>query len=182
MLLAIILLVLSIIIAAIIAVKNGGGIKEFFGNLFGFVFVSLIIHLTAFLLLLNSFAVDVGTTKETLYNIEGLESSMVTESTLSGSFILGCGNIQEKSLTKIKYYFFKKTENGKSLESIVGENSEVYIQETNNVEPCLMKEYSIQRQNRLFEFLFWEQEIKKEIRTILVVPERTTKIEYNVEV
>lgn len=182
MLLAIILLVLSIIISIVSTVRCKGNIKEFFGNLFGCTFISLIIHMVVFLLLFNSFTVNVGTTKETLYNIEGLESNMVTEGGLSGTFILGCGSIQEKSYTKIKYYFFKKTENGKSLESIVGENSEVYIQETNNVEPCLIKEYNIERQNRLFEILFWKQETKKEIRTILIVPEGTTKIEYNVEV
>jgi len=50
------------------------------------------------------------------------------------------------------------------------------------MQPCLIKEYSIKRQNRLFEILFWKEEIKEELRTILVVPENTIKIEYNVEV
>lgn len=182
MLLAIIFLILCIIISAIVTINAVGDIKDFFGNFFAFAFVFFIIHIFLCMLLLNSFTVDVGTTRETLYNIEGLESNMITSENLSGSFILGCGTIENKSSSTIKYYFFKETENGKSLESIVGENSEVYIQETNDMQPCLIKEYNIKRQNRLFEILFWKEEIKEELRTILVVPENTIKIEYNVEV
>lgn len=181
MLLAIIFLVLCIIISAIITINNVGDVKEFFGNFFAFAFVFSIVYAIV-CCTLGCFTVDAGTVKETLYKIEGLESNMVTNNTLSGSFILGCGSVEGKTSSKIKYYFFKETENGKSLESIVGENSEVYIQETNDMQPCLIKEYSIKRQNRLFEVLFWKEEIKEELRTILIVPENTIKIEYNVEV
>lgn len=181
MLLAIIFVVLCIIITSIVTVRDAGNIGDFFMNLFAFMFVFLIIHAIIYSFM-SSFTVDAGTVRETLYNIEGLESNMVTNNNLSGNFVLGCGSIQESNTSQVKYYFFKITENGKSLESIVGENSEVYIQETNDTEPCLIKEYSIQRKNRLFEVLFWKEDSKQEIRTILIVPENTIKIEYNVEV
>lgn len=181
MLLAIIFLISSIVIAAIITINNVGDVKEFFGNFFGFAFVFSIVYAIV-CCTLGCFTVDAGTVKETLYKIEGLESNMVINNTLSGSFILGCGSVEGKTSSKIKYYFFKETENGKSLESIVGENSEVYIQETDDTEPCLMKEYKIIKQNKLFEILFWKMEIKQELSTILVVPLDTIKIEYNVEV
>lgn len=45
-----------------------------------------------------------------------------------------------------------------------------------------MKEYKIKKQNKLFELLFWKMDLKTEKSTILIVPENTIKIEYNVEV
>ena len=77
MLLAIIFVVLCIIITSIVTVRDAGNIGDFFMSLFAFMFVFLIIHATIYSFM-SSFTVDAGTVKETLYNIEGLESNMVT--------------------------------------------------------------------------------------------------------
>ena len=180
MVLAIIFFILSCIISIISVKKDNKNIINFFHVFKDYCIMFFCIYILS-LITLSIFTVDVGTKTEVLYEIYGLESNKETESS-SNSFVLGCGILKNSSTTKIKYYFFKETTKGKILKSIVAENSNVYIKETNERNPCLMKEYKIKKQNKLFELLFWKMDLKTEKSTILIVPENTIKIEYNVEV
>ena len=119
------------------------------------------------------------------YNIQGLESNITINQNIKGSFILGFGSIKSESEEIIKYYYFKVDDTGKKLESIeVSEYSDVdvYIRETNDIEPCLIYRYKKTKLKNIgiFKWLFGEFEGVYKDAEILVVPENTTKIEYNV--
>lgn len=117
------------------------------------------------------------------YDIQGLENNIVTNQHTSGAFILGFGYINSNSRDEMKYYYFRVNDIGKKLETIeVDEDSDVYIRETDEMEPCLIYRYQETANTGLFKWLFGKGEYKNQIAEILVVPSNTIKIEYDVEI
>lgn len=119
--------------------------------------------------------------EEKIYNIQGLENNISNDFKIQGAFILGCGYIDAETTSEMKYYYFMVDEYGKKLESISG--NDVYIRETSETEPCLIKTYVNYEFNDFFKWFLGENGFTKtEIKNILVVPENTIKIDYNVEI
>lgn len=80
----------------------------------------------------------------------------------------------------MKYYFFKKNKLGKKLNSI--DADKVYIRETNDQKPCLIYRYGVTEMTGIFKWLFGTFHSESVKDKILVVPEDTVKIEYNVDI
>ena len=120
--------------------------------------------------------------EEEQYKIQGLENNITTNQNTNGAFVLGFGYINSSTKEQIKYYYFKVNDIGKKLETIeIGNNSNTYIRETNEIEPCLIYRYQETINKGFWKWLFGENKTSTEIAKILVVPENTIKIEYNVE-
>lgn len=176
-------LVLSIIICIVV------GIIAYFAEyedvesfIFG-VFIGALISLFVIAILTVvslCFTEVVGEEEEIQYNIISLENKDAIKSNIHGSFILGYGGISGSSSSTIKYYFFRSDENGKKLESVDG--TDVYIRENNEQEPCYIIKKYIVKNTGIFEWLFGEDEHKVDGTKILVVPENTVKIEYNIDI
>lgn len=183
MVLAFIFAILTILCAVAMANYEDGYVD--FGN---FVQYSLIFAFVfAFLygmvwLVVSSITVYEASTEERLYGIEGLENVIETKENISGTFILGCGNINGSKIDKMKYYYFKVNEYGKALEELEAASSEIYLRESDET-PCLIQVWDIYKTCKLYKTLFGKDlEVKKEKCKILVVPENTIKIDYNVEI
>lgn len=184
MVLVLIFVILTILCAVAMANYEDGYVD--FGN---FIQYSLIFAFAfAFLygmvwLVVSSITVYDSTFEERLYGIEGLENVIETKESISGKFILGCGGVNGSKNTKMKYYYFKVNDYGKALEELEATSSEVYLKETNTEEPCLIQVWDIYKTGKIYKFLFGNDiETKKEKCKILVVPEGTIKIDYNVEI
>jgi len=129
--------------------------------------------------------------EEKQYEICGLENKTSQEFYLDGeykqSFFIGYGSIHAETETEMNYFYFKKNEYGKILESVP--INEAYIREKEYVTPSLLwiveercyKGHPIL--SKLFFFIRKEDE-KQGIKTgtILEVPTNTIKIEYNVDI
>lgn len=118
--------------------------------------------------------------EEKQYEICGLENKTNTESYINGAFVLGFGYVNGSSSETIKYYYFKCNENGKKLESIDG--TDIYIRETNEQTPCLIRKYREVKNKGFWKWVFGEGKSRQVEAEILVVPENTIKIEYNVDI
>lgn len=117
------------------------------------------------------------------YKIQGLESNIETEQETFGAFVLGCGFVGSDSDTDLKYYYFKINDIGKKLESItIDNNSNTYIRETDDTEPCLIYRYEKRKDTGFCKWLFGGIEMEHKVAEILVVPTNTIKIEYNVDI
>lgn len=172
-----IIIIIGIVIGIILSMRD-----EDFTPLMCFGFIALIIVL---LLggLSSCFQVVVREYEEKQYNIQGLENNITTSQKTNGAFVLGFGYINSETTEQIKYYYFKVNDIGKKLETIeIGNNSDTYIRETNKIEPCLIYRYQETKNKGLFKWLFGEERNPNKIAEILVVPENTIKIEYNVEI
>ncbi len=172
-----IIIIIGMIIGTIYSWRD-----EDFTPLMCIVFIALIIVL---LLggLSSCFQVVVREYEEKQYNIQGLENNITTSQKTSGAFVLGFGYINSETTEQIKYYYFKVNDIGKQLETIeIGNYSNTYIRETNEIEPCLIYRYQETKNKGLFKWLFGEEREPNKIAEILVVPENTIKIEYNVEI
>lgn len=107
------------------------------------------------------------------YKIYGVEDNWE----IAGRFTLGTGSIRER----MKYYYFTENAIGKYIESITATGN-VYIRETDDVEPCLIYRYQVTEFK--YDFLKWFFGDKKTttlVAKILVVPTNTIKVEYNVD-
>lgn len=119
--------------------------------------------------------------EEKVYDIQGLENNIEQEYSINGAFVLGCGYVSGSYESDMKYYYFKVDEYGKKLESVSG--SDIYIRETNETQPCLIKTYIDYEYNGFFKWLLSNDgEGRIEHKTIIVVPENTIKIDYNVDI
>lgn len=131
----------------------------------------------------NIYRVVVKEYEEKQYNIQGLENNITTNQNINGAFVLGFGYINSDTKEQIKYYYFKVNDIGKKLETIeIGNYSDTYIRETNEIEPCLIYRYQETVNKGFWKWLFGESRLSTQIAEILVVPENTIKIEYNVEI
>lgn len=121
--------------------------------------------------------------EEVQHGIQGLENHVSTNSNIRGAFVLGFGYVNGGSTDEMKYYYFKVNDLGKKLESItVNEDSNTYIRETDEMEPCLIYRYAETVNKGFYKWLFGEDKTTRQIAEILVVPSNTIKIEYNVEI
>lgn len=122
--------------------------------------------------------------EEVQYKIQGLENNITTTQNTSGTFILGCGYIESESKETLKYYYFKINDIGKQLESIeINDNSNIYIRETDDVEPCLIYRHQKMKYPKFYEwFIGGTCETTTITAEILVVPTNTIKIEYNIDI
>lgn len=114
------------------------------------------------------------------YNIQGLENKTDSKSYTSGAFILGCGGFNSETSSTLNYYFFMVDENGKKLQKLNG--TDIYIRETNDQEPCYIIKIQTLKADSLTKWLFGTDEFQEEAAKILVVPENTIKIDYNVDI
>ena len=114
------------------------------------------------------------------YNIQGLESNTDSKSYINGTFILGCGGFNGETSDTLNYYFFMVDENGKKLQKLDG--TDVYIRETNDQEPCYIIKIQTLKTNAFQKWLFGTDEFQIEAAKILVVPENTIKIDYNIDI
>jgi hypothetical protein len=165
--------IIIFIIAIIFSVKNDDA--EGYMCIFG-----------AWLIILAILAILAMTSRQVVYEyeveqykIQGLENNIETKNKISGGFILGFGYVKGESEQKINYYYFKVNDIGKKLEK---SDTDVYIRETNNIQPCLIYKYQETKNQGFWEWFFGEHLISTKEATILVVPENTIKIEYNVDV
>lgn len=157
-----------------------------FTELIFFIIVSFIIF-GVILVLLNAlsfvFSKKAETYEKKQYDIQGLENNIITNQETNGAFILGFGYIDSETKENITYYYFKVDKLGKKLETINIDNySETYIRETNDIKPCLIYVYEKYENVGVFKFLLGKKEYESKVAEVLVVPENTIKIEYNVEV
>lgn len=176
-------LVISIIIIVISMIVIG--IEEesiSCGILYGLVAGAFLSFIAIVLLTIISMFIQEETMvyEEKQYEIYGLENKTNVESKINGTFILGFGHVGGSSSEKIKYYYFRSDENGKKLESING--TDIYIKETNEENPCLVYKYKEYVNKGFWKWLFGEGKNKYIDAKILVVPEDTIKIEYNVDI
>lgn len=147
------------------------------GAFFGFIFSILILIFLAIIVPTNA----INEYQEVQYEIQGLENKNLTEYNASGMFILGCGGFSGNNNNSIKYYYFRTNEYGKKLESIDGTN--IYIKETNEQKPCLIHVYeTLQIEDGFFRWFFGDETTNHLKEKILVVPENTIKIDYNVDI
>ena len=129
------------------------------------------------------FAKQVKTYEKKQYDIQGLENNIITNQETNGAFILGFGYVDSETKENITYYYFKVDKLGKKLETINIDNySEIYIRETNDMKPCLIYVYEKYENVGVFKFLLGKKDYESKVAEVLVVPENTIKIEYNVEV
>lgn len=173
---SIIIIVISMIIIGIETNSIVEGILK--GLLVGIMISMLVIALFCIVAAFNQ--QEIGTYEEKQYEITGLENKTNTESNINGSFLLGFGYVSGSSSEKMKYYYFRTDENGKKLESIDG--TDIYIKETNEESPCLVYKYQECVNKGFWKWLFGEEKNKYIDAKILVVPEDTIKIEYNVDI
>lgn len=148
-----------------------------FGGALGFLFAILLLIILAF----GYPTEDVIKEEEVVqYNIQGLENKTDSKNYTSGAFILGCGGFNSQTSSTLNYYFFMVDENGKKLQKLNG--TDIYIRETNDQEPCYIIKIQTLKATSLTEWLFGNNEIQKETAKILVVPENTIKIDYNIDI
>ena len=184
----IILSVIVTIISVIVGVYEG--IKEKSIQLgllclFGTAFIGLIIAIVLFFFLYAIFCKteEVETTNQVCY-IEGVESKNEQSSYIVGDsykFILGVSHLQGGSNSSFKYYFFKITDKGKMLSSVLA--TDTYIKETNKEKPSYYEVVTERKNTELSQKLFgdlFNMAINK--KYILVVPENTIQIEYNIDI
>lgn len=131
----------------------------------------------------SCFTIQTKTYEEKQYDIQGLENNIITSKDTNGAFILGFGYVNSDTKETIKYYYFKVDEIGKKLETLeITNNIDVYIRETNEIEPCYLYIYEIRKPNSFWKWFLGDFENENKIADVLVVPENTIKIEYNVEI
>lgn len=117
------------------------------------------------------------------YDIQGLENKVEVEKDAFGVFVLGIGYAESEENKIEKYYYFKVTEYGKQLESVNINDTQLYIKETNEKEPCLVHIYEKETVNNWFYKNFFGSSESKTLKAKqLIVPENTIKIEYNVDI
>lgn len=149
-------------------------------NFFGaFIMLELFMALGLFLVSFcfprteEEYIVDDGT-------IQGLELKDDNTYRVQGCFILGTGAASTYKNSP-KYYFFFDTDKGKILQSTETDN--VYIKETNDEAPNHKTIYKKTTFSGFPKILFgtW---LDKDVKfgEILVVPENTIKIDYNVDI
>lgn len=180
----IITIILSTIIG-IIASKIGDDLDKVENFIAGFATTGLI--LICIVAILATIAIFNRTTGEEYeveqYKIQGLENNIETKQETNGAFVLGFGYINSSTSEKIKYYYFKVNDLGKKLESKEIYNySNTYIRETNKTEPCLIYKMQETKNEGFWKILFGEDIWTGRKAEILVVPENTIKIEYNVDI
>ena len=122
-----------------------------------------------------------------IYNISGLEIQMKDKAEFNGAFLLGCGSITASNSNEIRYIFFSNEEDGKQLQTLPIKNT--YLKETNDLVPQLIEKKTVsQRAANVLDKLWGREEeiLQREHigtkKTILVVPENTIKIDYNVTI
>ena len=170
----IILSIIVLIVAIVISIHE----EDFEGFIALIVFCGIVIGSIFALSLVRQKTIN--TYEEKQYNIEGLENKTETKQEIHGHFILGIGNISGETEQEMKYYYFKSNKKGKKLKSVNANN--VYIRETDEQKPCLIKEYEEQEFTGFLKFMFGACNNRVEKNKILVVPTNTIKIEYNVDI
>ena len=131
----------------------------------------------------NVYKIVVKEYEKEQYKIQGLENNITTTQNTNGAFVLGFGYINSNTKEEMKYYYFKVNDIGKKLETIeITNNSDTYIRETDEIEPCLIYRYQETINKGFWKWLFGENRHSDKIAEILVVPKNTIKIEYNVEI
>lgn len=147
------------------------------GGVFGLLSATIILMCAAF----GNISTDIIKEEEVVqYNIQGLENNTDSKSYINGAFILGCGGFNGETSDTLNYYFFMVDENGKKLQKLDG--TDVYIRETNEHEPCYIIKIQTLKTDGFKKWLFGTGEFQKEAAKILVVPENTIKIDYNIDI
>ena len=174
-----ILLVIAIIISIIYAVLE----YEPVGWCIVAVIICWLFGLIPMALIAEMTSIDIGKPYEVKqYEIEGLQTNMNVSSNLSGHFILGFGSIHGETHENLTYYYFKKNKLGSTIESLKEENGiSVYVREDNTQKPCLIDVNKKYKYNKFFRFMLTKKEQEYTDAKILIVPENTIKIEYNVD-
>lgn len=182
---------LSIIVAVISVIA---GACEWFKSkdfklgllcLFGTALVGMIIAVIIYFFLYAVFCKteEVETTNQICY-IEGVESKNEQSSYIIGNsyrFILGVSSLQGGTSNSVKYYFFKVTDKGKMLASVLA--TDTYIKETNDEQPSYYEITTETRNTEFSQYLFGDLfNMVKSKKYILVVPENTIQIEYNIDI
>ena len=171
------------IIVALLGLKYSSFIygEDSAGIIAGSFIISIL--LTFFIYVLGSIGANmygiIDTYEVKVCDIQGLENNIDTKEYVKGAFILGCGYIDGGTEQKMKYYYFEVTNRGKKLAST---DTNVYIRETDETSPCLIYEKSKTHFTGAFQWLFGENENERINAEILVVPNNTIKIEYNVDI
>lgn len=172
------------IICLIIAIIVGFICRDnigFWFTFFGTGFILLVLTMILLINLENGLKIY-ETYEEVQYDIQGLQDNISISQNTNGFFILGTGSINSEMVETMKYYFYKVNENGKSLqtlEPVLG--TEIYIKETNDTKPCLIYKFSKKKSEGFFKFILGNKDPINLEAIIIVVPENTIKIEYNVD-
>lgn len=120
-----------------------------------------------------------------LYNITGLELQSQENSSLYGSFILGCGTITGQTSQQLQYVFFSNEEYGKQLQTLPLNGT--YLKETDDETPQVIELRTVIKKKVTIIDELWGKNEDYEVglektKYILVVPTNTIKIDYNVEI
>lgn len=115
-------------------------------------------------------------------SISSLEMKTENSSYLHGTFILGCGTVDGQNKSTTTFAFFSNTKYGKQLQTLSNSDEvEVFVQETDDEEPCLKTIYKKKYFTGILEKLYGRAERNDETGKILVVPTNTIKVNYNVD-
>lgn len=120
-----------------------------------------------------------------LYNITGLELQSQENSSLYGSFILGCGTVTGQTSQQLQYVFFSNEEYGKQLQTLPLNGT--YLKETDDETPQVIELRTVIKKKVTIIDELWGKNEDYEVglektKYILVVPTNTIKIDYNVEI
>lgn len=120
-----------------------------------------------------------------LYNITGLELQSQENSSLYGSFILGCGTVTGQTSQQLQYVFFSNEKYGKQLQTLPLNGT--YLKETDDETPQVIELRTVIKKKVTIIDKLWGKNEDYEVglektKYILVVPTNTIKIDYNVEI
>lgn len=172
--------IIGIIITIIFIIFVGDWVEEKVAVAFVSMFILAGIYM---IVILNQPYEVIETYEEKQYDIQGLENNIETEKIAKSGFVLGVGFASASETQNMKYYYFKVLDFGKQLETLeIGQHSDTYIRETDEMTPCLLKRYETRKkkENKFFGVKSNSYNVSKE--TILVVPTNTIKIDYNIEI
>lgn len=114
------------------------------------------------------------------YNIDSLNLQTTQENNTFGFFILGCGMLNGNSVENIKYYYFAETEKGKKIENVPA--NKTYIIESDTQEPHLEEVHTKTYFDGWKKVLLGNRHTYDVVTEyILVVPTKTIKVSYDVE-
>ena len=127
---------------------------------------------------------EISTREETLYTISGLDLKTFTDIESKGFFVLGTGGYLSDTQIETSYVFFKNTDLGKELTTVPA--NRIALRESNNEVPQLKAAYVTERRKANVIDRLWgatEEYITNETKRyveILIIPENSIKVEYNI--
>jgi len=146
-----------------------GGIESLFSTILVVFFIFLVFALLG----------EIGAKHEKSQNF-GITyiSSLSTNSSLSGSFFLGCGSIENKNY----YYFISNSELGYRIAKIENDGN-IYVKEDCNKKPFIeFTKYNAISINWFAKIFFKTAMYDKDGEIIIHVPKNTVVKNYNVDV